>query len=111
MAPGEMIQALRNAGFLPTFTGENLVDKSGVIVAGGTSQQVLPANGGRKYVKFQNMDSVNMYINWGAVATTGAGSEVLVPGDYVEFYIGIIPVDSLFVLCSKTNAVFTCKEV
>lgn len=70
----------------PTVISEGASDKTDrSITASTTSQQAAAANASRKKLFFQNLDaSINVHINIGAAATTGAGSLRLAPGASLE---------------------------
>jgi|SRR5579863_3492955 len=51
-----------------------LTDGSGTITTGNTSQQIFAANASRRYLFIQNTSSGNLWINFGASATEGAGA-------------------------------------
>lgn len=46
---------------------------------GTSSTLLIPANPGRRWVTIQNISEVNIWINFGAAATAGAGSYLLLP--------------------------------
>lgn len=55
------------------------------ITASSTSQQAAPENTSRRRLLIQNLDAaINVHVNLGAPATTGAGSLRLAPGSSLE---------------------------
>lgn len=70
----------------PSYTADatgNKTDRS--ITASTTSQQAAAANASRRRLIVQNQDAaINIHINVGAVATTGAGSIKVLPNQYLE---------------------------
>ncbi len=82
------------------------VDYSGSITTGGTAQQVLPQDDGRRYLLFVNTSDTQMEIDFGRAATA---TSIPVPaGATREFALGV-PLDYLSVLCATTGKTFVCK--
>ena len=66
-------------------TGGPLVVSMVDIAAAATDYQAAAANAARRYLLVQNQDAaVNLYLNFGAAATLGAGSVKIPPGGYWE---------------------------
>ena len=61
---------------------ESALDHSGIIVATAVAQQVLAANTLRSGFIIQNRGSNPMYVNDLGVATVGAGSFAIAPGNF-----------------------------
>lgn len=90
-------------------TQGELIDKSGSIISGGTSQQVSPANGNRNYFLFQNQSDTDMWIDFAVAATNDSPSIKLQSGDVLKF-TDFIPTQSINVFCSATGKKFAAKE-
>lgn len=62
-----------------------LTNRSGTIAAGGTAQQLMPANTARRGFKLQNLSAGDLWIREdGSAATAAAPSIKLVSGGYYE---------------------------
>jgi len=87
------------------FTISGLVDGSGTITLGGTTQSILAANAARQYVSLSNPDTATetLYFCWGAA---GAGKIPLLPGATYESGPNVVG-DQLFALGATTGHAFT----
>ena len=86
-----------------------LTDASGTITAGGTRQQVLPANRKRIYLLIANLSTDTLYINFDGLASTGAGSIPLLPdGTYVA-ETSFCPTGAVDIYGATTGDKFTVK--
>jgi len=77
------------------------------------STQIIPNNSNRKYLLIQNVSDTDIWVNFGAVATIGAGSIKLVPNGHYELSAqagGYINTDFVSVICSVAGKEFTIKE-
>lgn len=63
----------------PIYTTDTPPNDYSTVVIGTTSIQLVPENKYRRWVTIQNISAVNIWINFGAPATTGAGSYLLLP--------------------------------
>jgi hypothetical protein len=89
-----------------------LTDGSGTIATANTSQTALAANATRKYLLFQNISDTDMFINFGAAATTGAGSLWIQGlGGSIVFEDFACPTDAVNVLCAVSGKAYTIKYV
>jgi hypothetical protein len=91
-----------------------LVDRSGTITAGGTSQQLAAANATRQYLLVQNNSNGDLWINFGVAAVTTQPSIRLAPGSQIEYSpggTGVIPTQAVNIIGATTGQVFTAKEV
>jgi hypothetical protein len=86
-----------------------LVDYSGAITAGGTSQQLMAGNPQRCYWQIQNLHaSAMLWLNYDAAATAGPGSVRVGPGEM--FTPDFISTGVINILGDTTGSTFTCKE-
>jgi hypothetical protein len=86
-------------------------DRSGIIAAGGTAQDVYTADDSAVIqcgVFFQNTSDTDMWINFGADAVVNA-ARLIVAGASYENPLGYIPGGRLSVLCATTGKTFVCK--
>lgn len=86
-----------------------LTDRSGVIAAADTSQQLMAANPERSYWMLQNhSETAALWIREGAAATTGRPSTRIGPQE--SYTPQFIDTRRIYII-SDTDAVeFTCKE-
>lgn len=87
-----------------------ITDRSGAIVAGGTSQIIAPENGARCYLVVQNVSDTTMYVNFGAAAKVDDDSIRLLAGGSVTFNGGWVPGSAVHVICSSAGKKFVAKE-
>lgn len=89
----------------------SFTDRSGTITAGDTSQQVMAANASRKYLLFENVSDVDMWVNFGVAAVKNQPS-ILVKanGGTFTFESNFVPTQALHVICVTTGKAFTAKE-
>ncbi len=87
-----------------------LTDGSGLITTGGASEQIFAANPDRKYFLFQNISSVNQFINFGIDAVTGQPSLRIPPGLGFVMEDIAVSVETINVVCVQTGAPFVAKE-
>ena len=93
------------SGFAPT-----VVDRSGSITAGGTSQQVMAKNTARRYLVFQNVSDTAMYVNFGGAALVDTDSVKINAGGSLTFSDEWVPADAVHVICATTGKKFVAKE-
>lgn len=87
-------------------------DGSGTITTGGTSQEVLPAQTGRKFLLIQNPTTASeaLWLNFtDAAAVDAAGSVSLAPGGAMSFEGDFVPQNSVNVTATTTGHKFTVK--
>lgn len=89
-----------------------IVDKSGTITTGETSQEVAAANASRKYFIIQNPYDANgsLYVNFGVAANVTHGLEILPGGSYSMPDGGFITNSSITATANDTGHVFIAKE-
>jgi hypothetical protein len=99
------------SGSIVAANGGALIDGSGTIAAGGTAQQAIAALLGRVYLYVQNLDAAEtLYVNFGAVATAGAGSIQLLPGGSQVYEADYIPSGLVSVIAATTGHQYTVKQ-
>lgn len=86
-------------------------DGSGTLTAGGTSQQVFPVDASRTYLMCQNPITATetLFINFGATASTTAGSIELAAGGTISFHGSAVPTTTVNVNAATTGHRFVCK--
>lgn len=91
---------------------QSIIDGSGTVTAGGTSQQVFAINTNRSYLMCQNPTTATetLFFNLSAAASTTAGSLELAPGGSVTFGPGVAPNAAVFVTAVTTGHRFVCKQ-
>lgn len=90
-----------------------LGDGSGTITAGGTSQQVFPADTGRQYLLIQNVSDGDLWVNFGIAAVVGQPSIKLLASGSLEFSsagTGVVPTSTVNIIGATTGKAFTAKE-
>ena len=96
-----------------SFTVQGLViDRSGTITTGGTSQVLAAANANRKYVFIQNHDPAEaLWVNFGVAAIAGQPS-LSIPANGGAFVMETLLVDTqqINVIAATTGHAFTAKE-
>lgn len=86
-----------------------LTDRSGS--ASVTSTQIMAANSSRKYLFIQNLDdTISIYVNFGATATTGAGSYLIVGGASLSMESSFISTQAVNLRSASGTPAFTAKE-
>jgi hypothetical protein len=104
--PGAQLRSLGREEVGP-ITGE-LIDRSGTITTGGSSQTVAAANFDRSYLSFQNHSDTDMWLNYGIPAVAGQPSIKVAAG--MNYTPAFVDQRALNVLCADTGKAFTCKE-
>ena len=90
----------------------DMADASGTITTGGTSQQVLASDAGRRYLLIVNdaSNSDTLWVNFGSTATEGAGSIPLAPGFALEYPAGqYVPSNAVNLIAATTGDAYTVK--
>lgn len=92
----------------------SLIDGSGTVTLGGTSQQVFTANAGRQYLLIQNHSDTDLWVNFGTAAVADQPSiKVYANGGTVEFgagHTGVVPTATVNVIGATTGKSFTAKQ-
>lgn len=88
----------------------DFTDRSGTVTVGGTAQQLAPANTSRKYLFIQNNSSGDLWINFGANATTAQPSVKVEAGANFFWESSFVPSSSISVIGATTGQTFTAKE-
>lgn len=89
------------------------VTKSGTIVNGGTSQQVIAANAARKGLVIENpsSESESLFVEFGAAADTGGTSIELLPGGSLDQNARIVSTQSVNLNAATTGHKYIVKEM
>ena len=102
------------AGITPTTPLNPLIDHSGSIVAGNSAQQLMAANGNRRYLFIQNISDTVMWINFG---TTAVGDQPSIPlatnGTFSSIFTmenSFVCYDTISIFCASTGKKFVAKE-
>lgn len=84
------------------------IDRSGTITAGGTAQELAPANDSRKMLVGQNISAEDMWINEFGVdaAANTAGSYKVASGDFFT----ISTSNKVSIVAATTGSAFTATE-
>jgi hypothetical protein len=93
-------------------TGGNLIDASGAMTAGGTSQVVQAADPNRQYMLVQNISAEDMWINFGVAAVQDKPSIKLSAGSSMQYSVGgtgIVPTGSINIVSATTGSKFVAK--
>ena len=86
-----------------------LINRSGTIATGGTSQVLAAANTDRKYLFIQNISNADMYIGIGFTPTVGTGIFLIKSGGSIQ-WDRFIPTGEIRIICSSSSAAFTALE-
>jgi hypothetical protein len=91
---------------------QSIVDGSGTVTTGGTSQLVFAQNTNRSYLMCQNPTSATetLFVNLNSAASTTAGSIELAAGGSATWGPGIAPNFPVFVTAVTTGHRFVCKQ-
>lgn len=87
-------------------------DGSGTITTANTSQQVFAAKADRGYLFCQNPTTAteSLFVNYGASASTSAGSIELSPGGVSQFLGLAVPTTNVTVTAATAGHRFVCKQ-
>lgn len=90
-----------------------MVDGSGTITTGGTSQTAFSINQNRSYLMCQNPVAATetLFVNIDATASTAGGSYELAAGGSVTFTPGMVPRGSVSLTAATTGHRFICKQM
>lgn len=91
--------------------GVTLTDGSGDITTGGTSEQVFASNADRCLLTVQNVSDADMWVDFGTAAVADQPSLFLPAGGAALcFESGVVPTESVNIICSTTGKPYTAKE-
>lgn len=97
------------ATILPTQV--TLTDRSGTLTAANTSQQLAPANPGRRYLLIENLASEVMWINFGAAATQSEPSiQLAANGGTFVMEGSVVSTEAVYVIATTAGHAWTAKE-
>jgi hypothetical protein len=88
----------------------DIVDFSGTIAVGGTSQLAIPFNLNRRYLLIQNVDAGDLWINFNLAATIGQPSIKLAPGEKFIMDSSIVAITDMYVIGALTGQQYTAKS-
>lgn len=109
---GRLVSAVLagDAPFRPDPVAVTMIDRSGIIAAGGTAQQACAANASRRLLLASNPDqSRTLWLRTDGVATPGAGSLQLGPGGAFVFD-KVVPAGAISIIGAATGQPFTVQE-
>lgn len=86
------------------------VSRSGTVAAGGTAQQLIPANADRAGFAVQNLSTGDLWINDLGAAAASQPSLLLVAGAYYETPAGYGSVGAVSIFGATTGRAFTARE-
>ena len=89
------------------FASGPLKDRSGTI--SGVSQTVMPANGGRRFIFFQNNGANAMWVNFGTAAVADSPSIKIAAGLALPFSGNFCPTEAMYVIGTAADK-WTAKE-
>ena len=102
------------ADFQATVTpaGATLTPRSGSIAAGGTAQQLAPANAARKGWRLQNTSTGDLWFNdtGGTASIGGADSFKIGAGGYYETPVGGSSQAAISIFGATTSQTFSASE-
>lgn len=91
----------------------NLIDGSGSVAVGGTSQQVFTANTGRQYLLVQNISAETAWINFGIAAVQDQPSIKIAAGAAIEYSsagTGVVPTGTVNIVTATGGSKFVAKQ-
>lgn len=86
------------------------VDRSGTITAGGTAQQLMPANAARRGFFLQNNSTGDLWINPNAAAVASQPSLKVPAGALYESPFGGAPAGAISIIGATTAQAFSARE-
>lgn len=93
-------------------TAGTMTDRSGTITTGGTAQQVMAASANRRYLFFQNVSEIDLWINYGATNAVANQPSIKVGPDGSMVLEGSsISGERVSVFGTTTGAAYTAKEI
>lgn len=87
-----------------------LIDRSGTMAEGGTSQEVAATSLARLYFLFQNASAEDMWLNFGVDAVADSPSIKVEPGGSFELVGPFQTFQSVNVVSATTASKYTAKE-
>ena len=87
-----------------------LIDHSGTITLGGTSQLLAAANVNRRYLFMQNNSTADLWINFGVAAVISQPSIRLFAGDNFVMESMFISTQTVNIIGATTGQAFSTKE-
>ena len=87
-----------------------LTNRSGSIAAGGTSQQLAPANATRNYLFIQNVSANDIWFNFGTAAVVDQPSVRLLPGQSFSMEGTFVSTEVVNIISANTGDKYVAKE-
>lgn len=87
-----------------------IVDWSGTIAVGGTSQLAVASNLNRKYLFIQNVSSGDLWINFDLNATIGQPSIKLTPGEKFVMESSVVAISDVYIIGATLGQEYTAKS-
>lgn len=117
----KILTALFLAALAPAAAAQTvlpIIDGSGTVTTGGTSQVVFGANVNRVFLRCQNPSATlsgvaaeSLFINYDAAASsTAVNSEEIANGGSVNFSNDFVPKGAVSVTAATTGHKFVCKQ-
>lgn len=85
-------------------------DRSSVINAGGTAQQLVPANPARRGFFVQNVSGSDLWINSSGSAVAGQPTLRIAAGQLYECPVHGVPAAAISILSTTTEQQFSARE-
>ncbi len=106
------VQGAVGAASIPvdTVVRATAVSRSGTITAGGTAQQLMPANTSRRGFAIQNQSTGDLYVNSIGTAAADQSSLKIAAGDYYETSTQHVGIGAVSIIGATTGQVFYARE-
>lgn len=86
------------------------INRSGTVTAGGTAQELLPANGARRGFWLQNNSAGDLWIDDTGDAEASQPSLKIAPGELYENPVGMVPSTAVSIFGATAGQAFSCRE-
>lgn len=103
-----LVDATGRPFFVVVPFGSSFVDRSGT--AGTSDATVAAANPTRKYLLFQNVSNVDLWIDFGTAAALDSPSIKVPPDAAITWESNFVPTEALHVISGTASKKYTCKE-
>lgn len=87
-----------------------MIDQSGTITTGGTSQELAPARTRRRYFLFENISAEDMWLDFGTAAVADEPSIKVPTGGSFVMESGLVSSKAINVIAATTGSKFVAKE-
>ncbi len=85
-------------------------NRSGSITAGGTAQELMPANSNRKGWEIQNTSSGDLWFNETGVASVQSSPSFKIEAGGSALYDSAVTTDAISIIGATTGQTFTARE-